>query len=72
MVNVSDTTWLHVSTLLEAIIRPTIKYVEGVTSKMYCHLDDLVLEGGEYSAQRSSCFTPAKYPVCIAQEVGGQ
>lgn len=39
---------------------------------MYCHLDDLALEGSEYSAPRCSRFTPWKYPVHIAQEAGRQ
>lgn len=50
----------------------TYKIIKGVTSKMYCHLDDLALEGDEYSAPRCSRFTPWKHPVHTAQEAGRQ
>ena len=39
---------------------------------MYCHLDDLALEGDEYSAPHCSRFTPRKEPVHILQEAGRQ
>jgi len=39
---------------------------------MYCHLDDLALEGSKNSAPRSSRFTPSKLLVHTAQELGRQ